>query len=90
MLSVLLVLLTRVHWYEEGRINRKLKGTASSGLTRSALLTVMVTASSDTADQVVQLNDVLLAQNGERLIVTGGISGDDLTVKQMTGAAATD
>ena len=78
-----------VHWYEEGRINRKLKGTASSG-TVSLVDGHGYTASSDTADQVVQLNDVLLAQNGERLIVTGGISGDDFTVKQMTGAAATD
>ena len=78
-----------VHWYEEGRMNRKLKGTASSG-TVTLVDGHGYTASSMTADQVVQVNDVLVAENGERLIVTGGISGDDFTVKQMTDAAATN
>ena len=78
-----------VHWYEEGRMNRKLKGTASSG-TVTLVDGHGYTASSMTSDQVVQVNDVLVAENGERLIVTGGITGDAFTVKQMTDVAATD
>ena len=78
-----------VHWYEEGRMNRKLNIQTSSG-TATIQDAYGYVAASMTADQVVQTNDVLIAANGERLIVTGGITGDTFTVKQMTNAAATD
>ena len=78
-----------VHWYEEGRMNRKLNIATSSG-TATIQDAYGYVAASMTADQVVQTNDVLIAANGERLIVTGGITGDTFTVKQMTNAAATD
>jgi hypothetical protein len=78
-----------VHWYEEGRMNRKLNIATSSG-TATIQDAYGYVAASMTADQVVQTNDVLIAANGERLIVTGSITGDTFAVKQMTNAAATD
>ena len=78
-----------VHWYEEGRMNRKLNIQTSSG-TATIQDAYGYVAASMTADQVVQTNDVLIAANGERLIVTGSITGDTFAVKQMTNAAATD
>lgn len=84
-----------VHWYEEGRINRKLSITISSG---TATITAVDGAALDTARSAadyVQANDVLLVSNGERLIVNGATIDSaannwDFTVKQMTDAAASD
>jgi hypothetical protein len=84
-----------VHWYEEGRINRKLSITISSG---TATITAVDGAALDTARAAadyVQANDVLLVSNGERLIVNGATIDStannwDFTVKQMTDAAASD
>ena len=53
-----------VHWYEEGRINRRLSITTSSG-TATIQDAYGYVAASMTADQVVQLNDILLTEGGE-------------------------
>jgi len=78
-----------VHWYEEGRINRRLNITTSSG-TATIQDAYGYVASSMTADQVVQINDVLITEGGERLIVTAAPSGDTFTVKQMDDSTASD
>ena len=59
------------HWYEEGRLHRTLKVTVAG----SGACTITERDGSTTADDLkafkcVRLNDVLLAANGERLVVT--------------------
>lgn len=85
-----------IHWYEEGRMNRRLLLTISSGTATIKNGHGYVAGSgsgANAADDVVQANDVILTKNGERLIVTGSVgtgTTDTFTVLQMTGAAATD
>ena len=85
-----------VHWYEEGRMNRRLLLTISSGTAtiKDGHGYVSGGASgANGAEDVVQINDVILTKNGERLIVTGSVgtgTTDTFDVKQMTGDAATN
>ena len=83
-----------VHWYEEGRMNRKLDITLSSGTaTINSVDGVAPSASGKGAEDFVQLNDVILLSNDERVIVSGSIGTGDtdtFVCKQMTDDAATD
>jgi hypothetical protein len=82
-----------VHWYEEGRINRKLTATLT---TSTDLLTIthvdgvaIASVDPDYADNYIRPNDVLLAASGRRYIVTGTVSDSAWTavVKDMDGTA---
>ena len=82
-----------VHWYEEGRINRKLTATLTE---TTDLLTIThvdgtaVTSSQNAAD-FLRPNDVLLSAAGRRYIVSGTIDSTDnefdAVVKDMDGTA---
>jgi len=82
-----------VHWYEEGRINRKI--TAELTVTTDLLTIthvdgVAVTSSQNAAD-FLRPNDVLLSAAGRRYIVSGTIDSTDnnfdAVVKDMDGTA---
>ena len=85
-----------IHWYEEGRMNRRLLLTISSGTATIKNGHGYVSGSgsgANSASDVVQANDVILTKGGERLIVTGSVgtgTTDTFTVLQMTGAAASN
>ena len=79
------------HWYEEGRLHRTLKVTVAG----SGACTITERDGSTTEDDLVafkcvRLNDVLLAANGERLVVTARhASNATFTAKTLAGAAPT-
>ena len=82
-----------VHWYEEGRINRKLTATLTTStdlLTITHVDGVAVTASQNAAD-FLRPNDVVLSAAGRRYIVSGAIDSTDnnfdAVVKDMDGTA---
>ena len=82
-----------VHWYEEGRINRKLTATltvTTDLLTITHVDGVAVTASQNAAD-FLRPNDVVLSAAGRRYIVSGAIDSTDnnfdAVVKDMDGTA---
>lgn len=83
-----------IHWYEEGRMNRRLKLTINSDT--ATIQDGHGYTAGDTgrgAEDAVQINDVILTAGGERLIVTGSVgtgATDTFAVKQMTGASATN
>jgi len=68
------------HWYEEGRLHRTLKVTvAANGACTITERDGSNTAADLYAFKCVRLNDVLLAANGERLVVTARGSGNVAT-----------
>ena len=79
------------HWYEEGRLHRTLKVTVGS----SGGCTVTERDGSTTADDLkafkcLRLNDVLLAANGERLVVTARHASDaTFTAQTLAGGDPT-
>jgi hypothetical protein len=82
-----------VHWYEEGRINRKLTATltvTTDLLTITKVDGTAVTSSQNAAD-FLRPNDVLLSAAGRRYIVSGTIDSTDnnftAVVKDMDGTA---
>jgi len=82
-----------VHWYEEGRINRKLTGTIEAdndSITITHVDGTAVTASQNAAD-FLRPNDVLLSAAGRRYIVSGAIDSTDnsfdAVLKDMDGTA---
>ena len=82
-----------VHWYEEGRIARRLVLDFSSGTATLKDGHGLDVSEATAAADVVQVNDVILTSTGERLIVTGSVGTGDtdtFAVKQMTDDAATD
>ena len=82
-----------VHWYEEGRINRKLTGTIEAdndSITITLVDGTAVTATQNAAD-FLRPNDVLLSAAGRRYIVSGDIDSTDnnfdAVLKDMDGTA---
>lgn len=76
------------HWYEEGRLHRTLKVTvAASGACTVTERDGSTTAADLKAFKCVRLNDVLLAANGERLVVTARHASDATFTAQTLGAA---
>ena len=73
-----------IHWYEEGRMNRKITATLT---TSTDLLTITkvdgaaVTSSQNAAD-FLRPNDVLLSAAGRRYIVSGALDRDWETKSQ--------
>ena len=68
------------HWYEEGRLHRTLKVTvAASGACTITERDGSTTAADLHAVKCIRLNDVLLAANGERLVVTARGTGTAAT-----------
>ena len=82
-----------VHWYEEGRINRKLTGTIEAdndSITITHVDGTAVTSSQNAAD-FLRPNDVLLSAAGRRYIVSGTVDSTDnnfdAVLKDMDGTA---
>lgn len=68
------------HWYEEGRLHRTLKVTvAGSGACTITERDGSTTAADLHAVKCIRVNDVLLAANGERLVVTARGTGTAAT-----------
>ena len=66
-----------VHWYEEGRINRRLKITTAANGTHTILDGFGLDVSeSFGAEDVLQANDVILTAGGQRLLVQTVGTGD--------------
>ena len=82
-----------VHWYEEGRINRKITAelTASTDLLTITHVDGVAVTSSQNAADFLRPNDVLLSAAGRRYIVSGTIDSTDnefdAVVKDMDGTA---
>lgn len=78
-----------VHWYEEGRISKKLRVDITG--TTATIDQVDGAAATGNADDHVRANDVLLMDNGERLIVSAAPNTGDLdfTVARMDQGTVT-
>jgi hypothetical protein len=78
-----------VHWYEEGRINKKISASIAASGDTLTIVTVDGAAAAGNADDHLRENDVLLSETGRRYIVSGAPADGALTavVKDMDGTA---
>ena len=81
-----------VHWYEEGRINKKLRFDLVASTKVLTIDQVDGAAATGNADDHVRPNDILLSSEGDRYIVTGTVSDSALTckVEKMDQSALAD
>lgn len=70
-----------VHWYEEGRMNKKIRIDIVASTAVATIDEVDGAAASGNADDHVRANDILLGDDGVRYIVTGTIADNALTFK---------
>jgi len=70
-----------VHWYEEGRMNKKIRIDIVASDAEATIDQVDGAAASGNADDHVRANDILLGDDGLRYIVTGTIATAALTFK---------
>jgi hypothetical protein len=68
-----------VHWYEEGRMNKKIRIDIVAATGVATIDQVDGGTPTGNADDHVRPNDVLLADDGIRYIVTGTVADDALT-----------
>lgn len=78
-----------VHWYEEGRMNKKLRIDIVASTTVATIDQVDGVAATGNADDHVRANDILLGDDGIRYIVTGSVStsAKTFTVAKLDQAA---
>jgi len=70
-----------VHWYEEGRMNKKIRIDIVASTAVATIDQVDGATPVGFADEHVRANDVLLGDDGKRYIVIGTISNSALTFK---------
>jgi len=70
-----------VHWYEEGRMNKKLRIDIVASTAVATIDQVDGATAAGSADDHVRPNDILLGDDGVRYIVTGTVSTSALTFK---------
>ena len=81
-----------VHWYEEGRMNKKIRIDIVASTAVATIDQVDGATPVGFADEHVRANDVLLGDDGKRYIVIGTISNSALTFKlaRLSQAALAD
>ena len=81
-----------VHWYEEGRMNKKIRIDITASTAVALIDQVDGATPVGFADEHVRENDVLLGDDGKRYIVIGTISDSALTFKlaRLSQAALAD